>query len=172
MPQVNAHARRRWRLLGGVMLLALLVAGCGGASDGANRSAAQDDALPVTERLARYHDSLRAEADWLWENMLHAQSHPLPDEARCQRPDFDHQPVMLNETERQQDSAVGTLEQLDYADLLLTQARAEWQKYCQGEQPGANAAAYLQSRLEPAFGALDLARSVIEARRESEARGR
>ncbi len=167
----NTTRLRRWQMIAGLMVLAALVAGCGSATDGANRSAAKDDA-PVTERLARYHESLLAETNWLWANMLHAQSHPRPDEARCQRSGFDHQPVSLSESERQQDSAVATLEQLDYADLLITQARAEWEKHCRGEQRSANAAAYLQSRLEPAYSALERARAGIEARRQSEARGR
>lgn len=170
MPHGKTRAWR-WQMIVGLLLLAALIAGCGDASDGANRSAAKDDA-PATERLARYHEALRAEVDWLWANMLHAQGNPRPDDARCQRPEFDRQPVTLSDDERHQDSALATLEQLDYADLLLEQARAEWQKHCRGEQLSANAAAYMQTRLEPAYGALERARAGIEARRQSEARGR
>lgn len=171
MPHVITRARR-WQVVAGLILLATLVAGCGEATDGAGRSAAKDDSLPVTERLARYHESLLAETNWLWANMLHAQSNPRPDARQCERPNFDHHPVSLSESERQQDSAVATLEQLDYADLLITQARGEWDRHCRGEVPSANAAAYLQSRLQPAYGALERAKAGIEARRQSEARGR
>ena len=172
MPQVDAPTRqRRWQMIAVVMLLAAVAAGCG-ADDGAPRSSAQDDALSLTDRLARYHDSLLAETNWLWANMLAAQERPRPESARCQAPNFDHRPVTLNEDERQQDSAVATLEQLDYADLLITQARSEWQKHCQSETPSANAAAYLKTRLEPAYSALERARAGVDARRQSEARGR
>ena len=91
MPHVITRARR-WQVVAGLILLATLVAGCGEATDGAGRSAAKDDSLPVTERLARYHESLLAETNWLWANMLHAQSNPRPDARQCERPNFDHHP--------------------------------------------------------------------------------
>ena len=62
MPHVITRARR-WQVVAGLILLATLVAGCGEATDGAGRSAAKDDSLPVTERLARYHDAWDRAAD-------------------------------------------------------------------------------------------------------------
>jgi len=159
--------RPRWRRVLGMALAALLLAACGGADDGgAARGAAE---LSLTEQLAAYHASLLAEANWLWANMLYAQDHGRPDTARCQSSAFDHQPVTLDAAGRSQDSAVATLEQLDYAATLLAQARTEWQAHSQGAQASANAAAYLRSRLEPAYTALERARAGVEARRRSEA---
>lgn len=164
----TGQSGRRWRQGIAALLLAALLAACGGDDDAAQGSA---PALSLTDRLARYEASLLAETNWLWANMLYTQDHSRPDAARCALPDFDHQPVVLSETEREQDSAVATLDQLTYADTLLAQARAEWQAHCEGAVPSANAAAYLKSRLEPAYSALERARAGIEARRRVEARG-
>lgn len=158
---------RRWRRMLAALLLVALLAACGGDDSAAQGGA---PALSVTDRLARYEASLLAETNWLWANMLYAQDHSRPDAARCSPPDFDHQPVDLSEDERKQDSAVATLEQLTYAGTLLAEARAEWQAHCEGARPSANAAAYLKSRLEPAYSALERARAGIGARRRVEAR--
>lgn len=165
--QDTGQCWQRWRQGIVAALLVVALAACG-SDDGAAQGSAL--ALSTTDRLARYEASLLAETNWLWANMLYAQDHRRPDPARCALPDFDHQPVEMSETERGQDSAVATLDQLTYAGTLLEQARAEWQAHCDGALPSANAAAYLKSRLEPAYSALERARAGIEARRRSEAR--
>lgn len=167
MQRVRGSGVRR-KLLVGVVLVAAMLAGCGGSDESAAQSGA--GALSLTERLAQYEASLRAEADWLWDNMISARSHGRPDAARCQRPDFAHPVVELDEAGRSQDSAVAVLEQLTYAETLIAQARDFWQAHCDGTQSSANTAAFLQSRLDPAYSALQRALAGIEARRRVEAR--
>ena len=154
--------RRGWPLVG--LLLILILAACGGGGGAAVPAGTLD------ERLDRYEESLRAEATWLWDNMVYASTHLRPDSEHCADPGIAHTPVVMDETARTDDSVAALLtDRLDYAAELVEQARAQWEKHCAGEVNAAAAVSFLDSRLRPAFESLNLVRSSMSERATSAA---
>lgn len=148
--------RLNYRVWRGTVLLAgaLLLVAC----------SAELFAPPTTaERLLAYETSLRSEADWLWNNMNYARLHYEPDPVWCSQQRFDHQPVTLSRTERDQDPDNALLsDHLEYAAARIAEVRAEWERYCRsgGGHPGD----YMEAGLRLAYSSLNTARVALRPR--------
>ena len=137
---------RRWP----VWLLAIgLLAGCQGGLWGDNRQ----------QRFLNYENSLRQEADWLWNNMNYARTHSTIEGDICAPRTFEHQPVTLSDSERQASPRDASLaDHLNYAAALIGQAHDEWTLYCQSARGSGGTASFIESRLLPAYNSLNQVR--------------
>lgn len=124
--------------------------------------------LTLDERLAAYESSLRAEADWLWNNMIVTQTRPRPDEAACAPQDFGRTPVTMDAAERTEDDLGGkVLDQLDYAAQVIDQARTQWDAFCTLHASAADTVAFLNVRITGAIQRLDVAKEALDTRARS-----
>lgn len=137
------------------LILVVMLAGCGGSGDTGTQ-------LTLNERLRRYERSLREDADTLWTDMNYARSHAYPDPELCPAPTVDHQPVEVDDATRADDDIAGRLaDNLKYSHQLIDEARGAWERFCANEQRGADAAAFMQSRLQPAYTTLNTASNTL-----------
>lgn len=136
-----------------MLLVAVALSGCiGSVSASANR-----------QRIINYEASLRAEADWMWDNMNYTQTHYRLEAGRCIEPDFKHQPVTLGDSLGQDEKQM--VEHLDYAALLLKETREQWRDYCQTNGGAASPAAFMESRLRPTYEGLNQVRLLLSSER-------
>jgi hypothetical protein len=141
------------RLLCGGLLLLVALFGCNGFTPNT-----------TDHRISNYEQSLRAEADWLWKNMVYANTHYLPEASWCQDHDFQHAPVKLSAEQRKQDqSGSYMVDHLDYAATMIGQARGRWDQYCRSNG-GANPAPVMESQLRPAYDSLNAVRIILDPR--------
>ncbi|MBN1202061.1 MAG: hypothetical protein JXJ20_09415 [Anaerolineae bacterium] len=155
-----AHRRR----LSVLPLIVLVLAGCCGGTGGGGEEASEDS---MDTRLSKWEQSLRAEADWLWGNMQFVSTHLSPNEEHCAEQSFKHKSVGIDDSTRKTDPDAGTLvDQLDYAETLIVQARSQWRAFCNDETTSSTAYAFLQSRLTPAYDSLNYANSKLAERAE------
>jgi hypothetical protein len=143
------YPARLWLL---VLVAGLLVTGCAVELTGVNFT---------QTRLRSYEESLRSEADWLWNNMNYARMHFTPDPRWCTSYDFDHQPVSLSASEREDDpNAASLVDHLDYAAGRLAEVRTEWERYCQGRS--GSPADYMEQRLRLAYNSLNTVHAAVQ----------
>lgn len=145
---------RMWWI--GLLLIVLGLSACSENSDGIP---------PFDQKMIDYEASLRAEADWLWENMTAARTQALPDSERCKPRTFTHDPIEVTDTIRKTDDvAAKTGDHLIYAAELIGQAHAEWEQYCDGRLSGGSTAVYMESRLRPAYNSLNVVNDTMYKR--------
>jgi outer membrane murein-binding lipoprotein Lpp len=157
-----AHWRR---LVVAVLVAALALSGC-------KSSKKEDVKQTLDERLVAYEASLRAELNWLWDDMAYAQAHSSPTTDRCAAQDFKLQPVTMSADERTADDLGGKLvDQLDYAAGLLDAARAQWDNFCGNRASASDTIAFLNSRLTAANQTLDFVKDTLDLRAKSRASG-
>jgi hypothetical protein len=153
-----------WRLVLVVAVAALALPGC--------KSKKEDPKLTLDERLSRYEAALRAELDWLWENMSYMQSHASASADRCAAQDFNLQPVTMDAEARTQDDLGGKMvDQLVYAAELIDSARAQWDSFCGNRVSASDTIAFLNSRLTAAAQSLDFVKNMLDLRAQSRASG-
>jgi len=153
-----------WRLVLVVAVAALALSGC--------KSKKEDPKQTLDERLSRYEASLRAELDWLWDNMSYMQSHSSASADRCAAHDFQLQPVTMDAEARTEDDLGGKMvDQLAYAAGLLDAARAQWESFCGKRASASDTIALLNSRLSAASQSLDFVKNTLDLRARSRASG-
>lgn len=149
-----------------IMGLVILLSACANADNSASSSEpveVMDESLDA--RMGRYDQTLREEAAWLWDNMNLARANPRPEAERCADRNWNHQPVVMDAEARRLDpTAARMVDHLDYAATLIGQARDEWARHCRNEISAMNAAAFLESRLVPAFRSLNIVRDALDQR--------
>lgn len=157
----------RFLLLPLVMLALAALACAGGSSD--SEEGEEGSVGDIDKQMKKYEESLREEADWLWSNMNYARGHTVAlDDADCAAKKFERAAPEMTEAAREEDDvAAQTLDQLDYAALLITEAHDMWGEYCDGSETGGYVTAFLESRLTPAYQNLNLAKSTLTARAEA-----
>lgn len=142
MRRMMSSSRSFWPLL--------LVALCGAVAVLAcSTSPFEQD---TNTQLKEYQNSIRSEADWLWNNMNFCRVNLYPNDVYCQPETFKHPTVELSANERLEDPrAAVLLDQLDYAALLVQQAHDEWTRFCEHRSSASQTAAYLEQRLVNAY---------------------
>jgi len=114
------------------------------------------------QRLRDYEASIRAEADWLWNNMNFARTHLEPSMTYCQSEIFTHRGVELTDAARQNDPRTADLvDRLDYAAVLVRQAHDEWDRFCDYESSAATTTASLERRLTLAYDSMNQVRVAL-----------
>jgi hypothetical protein len=108
------------------------------------------------QKIINYEASLRAEADWLWDNMNYARKYYRVDPGLCVFPDFKHSPVQLGDKADDDESLM--VEHLDYAAQRLLEVRQSWRDFCDGK---ANPSTYMEGRLRPAYESLNQVRLLL-----------
>lgn len=153
-----------WRLVLVVTVVALALSGC--------QNKKEDPKQTLDERLSRYEASLRAELNWLWDNMSYMQSHASASADRCAAQDFKRQPVTMDAEARTEDDLGGKMvDQLAYAAELIDSARAQWDSFCGNRASASDTVAFLKSRLTAAAQSLDFVKSTLDLRAQSRASG-
>jgi hypothetical protein len=161
---ISTPQRRLLALLVVVMVLFSACAGAETAEEETDTSSGGDATLKKWER------SLRKEADWLWSNMNYVSTHNWPeDDADCEDQTFNHNPVEMTEDERDENPVEArTLDQLEYAGLLLEQSHEMWLEFCAEDETGQVTYAFMESRMRPAYESLNQAKTTITALEEAE----
>jgi hypothetical protein len=153
---------RRLVLVG--LVAALALSGC--------KSKKEDVKQTLDERLVAYEASLRAELNWLWDNMSYTQTHSSASADRCAAPDFNLQPVTMDDEQRAQDDLGGKLvDQLAYAAELIDASRAQWDSFCGNRAYASDTIAFLNSRLTVANQTLNFVKDMLDQRARSRASG-
>lgn len=123
--------------LSGAILVALALAGC---------------VASPTDQLRAYEQSVREEADWLWNNLNYVRANLSTEQADCSTEPFKHPVVRMTAAMRQADPAsAALLDRLDYAALLIEQAHAQWMSFCGRTASAPLTARALEERLLPAY---------------------
>jgi hypothetical protein len=161
MRKADRSARGWWITL---LLVVALLAGC--STEPTKKepvsTSTKEPNNKYSAELSKYENSLRSEATWLWDNMNYARTHTVGDDEHCAPKDFKHEPVTMDADARQtNDLAARILDQLDYAFQLIGQSRDEWGLYCQRSESADVTTAFLQSRLDPAFKSLNVAKDAL-----------
>lgn len=136
---------RRWGLLAGALVL----------------SACALTGGPDTQ-IGNYEKSVRAEADWLWNNMNYARTHLQPDDAYCKPEQFVHRKVTLDDAARRNDPRRAALvDRVDYAAVLVRQAHDEWNRFCSHQNSAVGTVAALEQRLMLAYSSMNQVRVAL-----------
>ncbi|MBN1679147.1 MAG: hypothetical protein JW966_02565 [Anaerolineae bacterium] len=139
----------RWYSTASTALLCvvlLLLPGCSALNGGTER------------QIITYEESLRQEADWLWNNMNYALTHYKTAGSYCADITFKHHPVKLSESERKKDAkTAGIVDHLDYAARMIKDAHQRWTDYCSDKQTS-GPASYMETRLRLAYDSLNQVR--------------
>ncbi|MBN1679148.1 MAG: hypothetical protein JW966_02570 [Anaerolineae bacterium] len=176
LPNTHQASLTHWlRAVLLAILIGLLLAGCVTGDSNDNSSDEEEDKLSGEEKIdlldtqaKRYAATLRNEADWLWDNMNHARTNPVPDAGRCVPKDFNHEPVNLRQDTLEQDVPGTKLAQrLDYVRELLQQASDNWFAFCNNQSSAQNTINFMSSRLNPAYDSLDSVDQTLELRAQS-----
>jgi len=139
-----------WRMCLLFILAVSALAGCANALAGHS----------LREQITHYELTLRAEADWLWGGMNYAVTHSRLDSSVCMARDFGHHPVSADSNA--EPILMDLIDHLDYAAMMIGQARDRWQQFCRGEVLS-SPAAFMESRLRPAYDSLNLIRATLLA---------
>jgi len=114
-------------------------------------------------QIGNYEKSVRAEADWLWNNMNYARTHLQPDDAYCKPEQFVHRKVILDDAARQKDPQRAALvDRVDYAAVLVRQAHGEWNRFCNHQNSAVGTVAALEQRLMLAYSSMNQVRVALE----------
>lgn len=147
------------------ILIGLALSACGSVDKVIN---VDTPVPPLHDRLNDYERSLRAEADWLWENANFLETRGSPSADQCAAREFNHQPVSMTADERSEDDLSAKIaDQLDYAAILISQGRDQWNNFCQLKATGSDTRVFLMARLSPAYQALNISRDALDQREES-----
>jgi hypothetical protein len=89
-------------------------------------------------------------------------THLQPDAVFCQPQQYNHPRVELTEFERENSPRTAALvERLDYAAVLIAQARVEWDRFCQHQSSATNTASALERRLTLAYESMNNVRMAL-----------
>jgi hypothetical protein len=117
----------------------------------------------LDSQIDSYEKSVRAEADWLWNNMSYARTHLQPDDAYCKPELFVHRKVTLDdETRRNDPQRAALVDRVDYAAVLVQQAHDEWNRFCSHQNSAVGTVAALEQRLTLAYASMNQVRVALE----------
>jgi hypothetical protein len=143
--QPLSPVRRSWLLAGALMLSACMLTG------------------GLDSQIESYETSVRAEADWLWNNMNYARTHLQPDDTYCKSEVFVHRKVTLDDATRQSDPQRAALvDRVDYAAVLVRQAHDEWNRFCSHQNSAVGTVAALEPRLTLAYANMNQVRGALQ----------
>jgi hypothetical protein len=137
---------RWWWLLAGVLMLSACMLTGG-----------------LDSQIESYETSVRAEADWLWNNMNYARTHLQPDDTYCKPEVFVHRKVTLDDATRQNDpQSAALVDRVDYAAVLVRQAHDEWNRFCSHQNSAVGTVAALEPRLTLAYASMNQVRGALQ----------
>ena len=137
---------RSMRAAFSLVIVAVLLAGCGDGLFGDTRQT----------RIKQYEESVREEADWLWNNLNYARTNLWPNEEICTQEVFKHPTIQLTDSQREQSpNDAYMVDLLDQAAVLTQQGHTAWEEFCAGGVSAAETTRFLENHLIETYNRLN-----------------